>query len=200
MSDDWRKFEGGQAGSEHGQTDASAHVQDTPSPTPIKSGPRLPLKTKWFTMPDEYGTAGFRVYMRTNCSAELVDDALRASAPMPPDFKDLETKARIVEEKAKQNEDFDDRELDDIDRETLERVQEFRRGQEDADERRYTALGKIVLQHNGWCDEDGNAYPPASEVKAFWKAIPDELAGAIMVILRREQGRLPSSMMRGNRR
>jgi hypothetical protein len=33
----------------------------------------------------------------------------------------------------------------------------------------------IVLEHNGWVDEEGEAYPPASDA-AFWDAIPMDLA------------------------
>lgn len=53
------------------------------------------------------------------------------------------------------------------------------------------AMTRIVLEHNGWRDEDGNPYPPASE-PAFWEAIPDELAMVVGNALMEEIKKLPS--------
>ena len=36
------------------------------------------------------------------------------------------------------------------------------------------ALGCLVVEHNNWCDADGDPYPPADD-PAFWDAIPTEL-------------------------
>ncbi len=57
------------------------------------------------------------------------------------------------------------------------------------------ALRRIVLEHNGWCDEDGESYPPASDA-AFWDAIPTELASLIVIVIQREATRLPNSLLR----
>ena len=62
----------------------------------------------------------------------------------------------------------------------------------DAD-RGFAALGQIVLEHNGWCDEDGVPYPPPGE-RAFWDAIPTELASVVIVLVQREAQRLPNSL------
>jgi hypothetical protein len=59
------------------------------------------------------------------------------------------------------------------------------------------ALHQIVLEHNGWCDEDGEPYPPASDA-AFWDAIPTELASLIIIAIQREATRLPNSLLRTN--
>lgn len=42
-------------------------------------------------------------------------------------------------------------------------------------ERSKAALKKIILEHNGWCDEEGNPFPPATD-DAFWDEIPTHLA------------------------
>ena len=57
------------------------------------------------------------------------------------------------------------------------------------------ALRRIVLEHNGWCDEDGQPYPSASDA-AFWDAIPTELATLIVIVIQREATRLPNSLLR----
>jgi hypothetical protein len=59
------------------------------------------------------------------------------------------------------------------------------------------ALRQIVLEHNGWCDEDGQAYPPASS-QEFWDAIPTELATIVVVLIRRESQRLPNLLLKTN--
>lgn len=66
-------------------------------------------------------------------------------------------------------------------------------------ERMAAALGRIVLEHNGWCDEETRPYPPASE-RAFWEAIPDELAAVLLVLVRQESLKLPKSLALAMRR
>lgn len=41
-------------------------------------------------------------------------------------------------------------------------------------ERGGAALRRTVVEHNNWCDADGEPYPPADD-PAFWDAIPFEL-------------------------
>jgi hypothetical protein len=70
-------------------------------------------------------------------------------------------------------------------------------GVEDADERERRAreaLKKIVLEHNGWADEDGAALPPPSD-DGFWETIPDELAAGLVLLVLRAPSRLPNSML-----
>ena len=52
-------------------------------------------------------------------------------------------------------------------------------------ERGRAALRRIVLEHNGWCNEEGAPYPAASD-PGFWAEIPDELAGVLIVLCRLE--------------
>jgi hypothetical protein len=47
------------------------------------------------------------------------------------------------------------------------------------------ALREVVTAHNGWCDPDGNPYPPADD-SAFWEAIPTHLAIRVIQALNRE--------------
>jgi hypothetical protein len=46
-------------------------------------------------------------------------------------------------------------------------------------ERIYAALGQLVLEHNGWLDDQGEPFPPA-DTRAFWDAVPNELALMLM--------------------
>ncbi len=57
-----------------------------------------------------------------------------------------------------------------------------------------TALRTVVLEHNGWLDFDGQPFPPASEA-LFWEQIPDELAGALLVMARLEAGKLAIALI-----
>ena len=61
------------------------------------------------------------------------------------------------------------------------------------------AAKKLVLEHNGWLDFDGNPYPPPSET-AFWEEIPTELAACIMAVAQAEIQKLPNSIMPRRRR
>lgn len=56
------------------------------------------------------------------------------------------------------------------------------------------ALLEIVLEHNGWRDEDGNEYPPA-DTQAFWDAIPQELAILVIGLIGEAPRQLPNSLM-----
>lgn len=67
---------------------------------------------------------------------------------------------------------------------------EFQSGEQ---ERQAAALSKIVLEHNGWCDEEGVPFPPAAD-PAFWDAVPDELAACVLILLDQEMAKLPNSL------
>jgi hypothetical protein len=60
-------------------------------------------------------------------------------------------------------------------------------------ERIRAALLQIVLEHNGWCDSDGTPLPPAHD-PAFWDAVPDELAIAVITLLTVDVGKLGASI------
>jgi hypothetical protein len=62
-----------------------------------------------------------------------------------------------------------------------------------------TALRSLVLEHNGWRDEEGQPYPPASEAR-FWEEIPTELAACVLVATQVEMQKLPNSMAPQRRR
>lgn len=55
------------------------------------------------------------------------------------------------------------------------------------------AMAEIVVRHNGWLDEDGQPYPPASD-PTFWEVIPPELLGIVMMTATQEASRLPTSL------
>jgi hypothetical protein len=67
---------------------------------------------------------------------------------------------------------------------------ELRSGEQ---ERVMGALRQMVLEHNGWCDYDGAPLPPAASGE-FWELVPDELAGAVLVLLQAQAGKLAFSL------
>lgn len=63
---------------------------------------------------------------------------------------------------------------------------------------RVQALRKIVLEHNGWCDEEGNPLPAAQD-DGFWEALPAELVGVVIMTIQEAASILPNSLS-GRRR
>jgi len=57
------------------------------------------------------------------------------------------------------------------------------------------ALGRVVVEHNGWCDTDGEPYPDAAD-PAFWTAIPTELATLVARAIGEAPGAFPQSLSR----
>lgn len=60
-------------------------------------------------------------------------------------------------------------------------------------ERASVAMRAIVLEHNGWLDEDGEPYPAAGEA-GFWDAIPLRLAVLTIARVRAVTTELPNSL------
>lgn len=61
------------------------------------------------------------------------------------------------------------------------------------------AAERLVLEHNGWLDFDGNPYPPPSDA-AFWEEIPTELAAAVLALAQVAMQDLPNSLAPTKRR
>ena len=61
------------------------------------------------------------------------------------------------------------------------------------------AFGTLIIEHNGWRDYDGEAYPPAG-TPAFFEAIPTELAFTLIAMASKELQALPSSLAPTRRR
>lgn len=61
------------------------------------------------------------------------------------------------------------------------------------------AATKIILEHNGWEDFDGEPYPGAS-IPEFWEEIPTELAACVLAAAQVEIQRLPNSITAQKRR
>lgn len=57
----------------------------------------------------------------------------------------------------------------------------------------------VILEHNGWCDEDGNPYPPANTPE-FWDEVPNELAALAIVLAKKGPYELPNSLQATRRR
>lgn len=56
------------------------------------------------------------------------------------------------------------------------------------------AVRQIVIAHNGWIGEDGEPYPVEIDSDEFWKAIPDELAAVLGVLVLTAKFILPKSL------
>lgn len=67
------------------------------------------------------------------------------------------------------------------------------------EERTLAALKKIVVEHNGWCDFDGDPLPEA-DTDAFWEQIPTELAAVLIVMINQAASKLPNSLTPTRRR
>jgi hypothetical protein len=59
-------------------------------------------------------------------------------------------------------------------------------------ERAKVAVVQIVAEHNGWCDDEGTPFPPASD-STLWDAIPQHLANAVTRAMAATFGTLPNS-------
>lgn len=55
-------------------------------------------------------------------------------------------------------------------------------------------LRRIVLEHNGWCDDEGNPFPPAGDPE-FYRAIPTELAVLVVVAIQEGMSSFPNSLL-----
>jgi hypothetical protein len=64
------------------------------------------------------------------------------------------------------------------------------------EERARAALRAIIVEHNGWCDSDGEPYPPA-DAENFWEQIPTHLA---VRVIRSLQAEIQDSPLAGRRR
>lgn len=62
------------------------------------------------------------------------------------------------------------------------------------------ALAAIVLEHNGWPDEEGNALPPP-QTPGFWDDLPDQhLANVVLLLAVNAPSQLPNSLLPTRRR
>ena len=61
------------------------------------------------------------------------------------------------------------------------------------------ALQEMILEHNGWCDADGNPYPQPDDPE-FVMAIPTELLGMVLKLAEQEIQKLPNSIAPQRRR
>lgn len=63
----------------------------------------------------------------------------------------------------------------------------------------FAAWGRVVLEHNGWMDFDGNPFPPPQDLN-FWLTIPTELAAVIVAVQKDAKTALPNSVPTRKRR
>lgn len=62
------------------------------------------------------------------------------------------------------------------------------------------ALAAIVLEHNGWPDEEGNALPPP-QTQGFWDDMPDQhLMNVVLSLAVNAPSQLPNSLLPTRRR
>ena len=50
----------------------------------------------------------------------------------------------------------------------------------------------VVLEHNGWADEDGTPYPPVTD-PAFFDALPQEMGNLMATAIKEAFTTLPNS-------
>ena len=62
------------------------------------------------------------------------------------------------------------------------------------EEEKSEVLRKIVVEHNGWCDEEGTPFPAATDPE-FYRQIPTELAVLIVVAIQEAMVRFPNSLL-----
>lgn len=72
-------------------------------------------------------------------------------------------------------------------------------GAETTEARKLQILHEVILEHNGWCDEQGQPYPPA-ESDAFWRVISEELGGVLIALLIDEPSNAPLALVARKRR
>lgn len=143
------------------------------SAPPAPTGPRVPRRERWLDLPDEYGAAGMKIKVWVNYPTRYGNAIFNAD-------EQAAALARI---------DPEDEYAETRKREVTEQFKQ----------ERLAALSKIVVEHNGWLDDDGQPFPPA-DTEAFWDAISNELALTIFALLGQEIGVLPNSVGAPRRR
>lgn len=83
--------------------------------------------------------------------------------------------------------------IEDLEGEALEAYVAERKGQLEA------ALAAIVLEHNGWPDEDGNVLPQPTD-PTLWDQIDQHLANVVMALAFQAPSQLPNSLLPTRRR
>ena len=68
----------------------------------------------------------------------------------------------------------------------------------DDPDRQVAAMGRIVLEHNGWCSEEGEPLPLLDGTEEafarFWDEVPQEVAMAVGALVSTELGKLSASV------
>lgn len=59
------------------------------------------------------------------------------------------------------------------------------------------AFRELLLEHNGWCDADGEPYPP-TDAATFFEDVSTELLGCALVAIREATQDLPNSLRAAN--
>lgn len=62
------------------------------------------------------------------------------------------------------------------------------------EEEKADVLRRIIVEHNGWCDDEGSPFPAADD-PAFYQQIPTELAVLIVVSIQEAMVRFPNSLL-----
>ena len=149
--------------------DGSSSDASSCTASPVGTGPRLPRREVWVDLPqEEY--PGFRIKLWINY----------------PQFWDGDLRGATVAgaEQAQPGEDA-----------PLEAWKAYSEARE-ASMRR--AMGRVVLEHNGWLDFDGETLPQPSD-PAFWERIPTELAAVVIALQQQQAAALGNSIRRQRR-
>jgi hypothetical protein len=63
------------------------------------------------------------------------------------------------------------------------------------EEEKAGVLRRIIVEHNGWCDDEGHPFPAADD-PAFYQELPQELASLILYSIVEAMNRFPNSLLR----
>lgn len=66
-------------------------------------------------------------------------------------------------------------------------------------ERMRPALARILVEHNGWIDQDDQPYPPAGTPE-FWESLSNRLGFLVMAVVKTASTQLPNSLDQRKRR
>ena len=78
-------------------------------------------------------------------------------------------------------------------------IQDLRAWSDEREASQREAYGRVVLEHNGWLDFEGNPLPQPQDPR-FWELIPTELAAVVVALQKQASAELPNSIQPRRRR
>jgi hypothetical protein len=151
----------------------TAAVPPAPAPSPVASGPRLGRREKWVDLPAKTED-GEDAYPSFRIKLWLNYPQHWDQDMLGVNFRPQPDHAGVT-------------------------LQELRAWSDEREASQREAYGRVVLEHNGWLDFEGNPLPQPQD-PTFWELIPTELAAVIVNLQKQASAELPNSIMRRPRR